>query len=215
MEKLSVQETITFGWNTFRKRPWIFVGVVAILFLVQLASGMLSSAFGEDGAGSFIGFVLTMAIGLLIGMGLISFFLKAHENVEAVTLKDLWHPRPFLTFLGTSILVWILVVVGLILLIVPGVIAAIALMFATYLVIDRGLGPIPALKESARLTKGNRWKLFLLSIALGLMNVVGMLLLFVGLFVTVPVSLLASAHAYRTLVAKDAAIVPEPSAEPA
>lgn len=214
MEKLSVQQSIAFGWNTFKKRPWIFVGAVAIIFAVQLVNGMIQNVLGEDGVGGFLAFMVSLGMGLVLGMGLIAFFLKAHDDVSAVELKDLWHPQRFLAFAGTSILVWVLVLVGLILLIVPGVIVALALMFSTYLVIEHGHDPVAALKESARITKGHRWKLFLLSLALGVMNLIGMLLFFIGLFVTVPVALLASAHAYRTLINKDAAIVTPEVIEP-
>jgi uncharacterized membrane protein len=49
------------------------------------------------------------------------------------------------------------------------------------------------------LTKGNRWKLFQLSLALLLLNILGLLALLVGLFVTIPVSFIAMVHAYRAL----------------
>ena len=79
------------------------------------------------------------------------------------------------------------------------VILAMGLMFVPYLVIDRGLGPIEAMKESWRVTKGHKWQLFFLFLALIGLNILGAIALIIGLLVTVPISMLAAAHAYRTL----------------
>lgn len=198
MNTIAVGESIRFGWETFKKRPWLFIGAVVI---VVVLSGLLS-ALTPDGSSGVSGLVLGLAVvalNMLIEMGLVSFALKAHGNVESVSLNDLWHPQNFWQYIVVKILTGIIVIVGLILIIVPGIIAALALIFSTYLIIDRGMGPIEAMKESVRLTKGHRWQLFLLALSLVLLNILGAIALLVGLVVTVPVSLLAVAHAYRTL----------------
>jgi uncharacterized membrane protein len=73
------------------------------------------------------------------------------------------------------------------------------LLFSGFLVIDRGLGPIQALKESHRITQGYKWTLFVFCLLLVLVNLAGLLALVVGIFVSAPVSLLALTHAYRVL----------------
>ncbi len=132
-------------------------------------------------------------------MGETSFFLRTHDDTASSELKDLWHPHPFWKFLGTSVLAGIIILIGFILLIVPGIIAAIMFSFVTYLVIEKGMQPVEALKESVRLTKGNRLQLFLLGLALLGVNILGLLALGVGLLVSVPVSYLAATHAYRMI----------------
>lgn len=191
MHTISIGELISFGWRTFKARPWFFVGVGVIGFVVQLVLNAISSVD--------FGFILGILLSILFSMGLTALYLKAHDDPKSARYKDLWHPHGFLKFLGTVVLIGIAVTIGFILLIVPGIILSLMFMFATYLVIDRGLGPINAIKESIRITKGNRLKLFLLAIVLTLLNLLGVLLLVVGLIVTVPVSLLAVVHAYRLL----------------
>jgi len=71
--------------------------------------------------------------------------------------------------------------------------------WADLCVVDRGLGPIEAMQESWRITKGHKWQLFLLFLALLGINLLGFLALFIGIFVTAPMTLVALAHAYRTL----------------
>lgn len=200
MKTLAVGELLRFGWEAFKKRPWFFIGAVLLIVII---SGILSG-LAPDPVQTPSDFVIALAVVILnvfIEMGLVAFALKAHADIEKVTLKDLWHPQRFWQYAVVKILTGIIVVIGLILLIVPGIIAALALIFATYLVIDKNLGPIEAIKESVRITKGHRWQLFLLALALIGINILGALALMVGLLVTVPVSLLAVAHAYRKLSA--------------
>jgi len=201
MHTISVRESLRFGWETFKKRPLFFIGVVVAVIVV---TSILTSVTPENPRAAFpvLLTIAVLALNMLIEMGLVAFAIKAHDDVEKVTLHDLWHPQAFLKYVGVKILTGIIVILGLILLVVPGVIAALALMFATYLVIERNLGPVDALKESVRITKGNRWKLFLLALAMLALNILGAIALLVGLLITIPVSLLALAHVYRTLAGK-------------
>ncbi|MBY0110849.1 hypothetical protein K2Y00_02490 [Patescibacteria group bacterium] len=219
--KLSVKECLSFGWTTFKKRPWIFVKAGVALALVSIAFNIMSSAiqFGFEATASplaiilfLIAFVLLSLVSVYINivlnnMGVTQFYLRAHENTETLTVKDLWAPRPFWKYVFTTILVAFAFLLGIILLIVPGIIAMLMFGMSLYLVMDRGMDPVPAMKESARITKGNRWRLLGLYAAILGLNIVGMLLLVVGLLVTVPVTMLAAVHAYKTLAGNQPAAV--------
>ena len=89
--------------------------------------------------------------------------------------------------------------IGIPLLLVLGVIVSLMFIFSGFLVIDRGLGPIEALQESHRITRGYKWSLFGLSLLLLLITLAGLLAFIVGIFVSAPVALLALTHAYRVL----------------
>ena len=141
-------------------------------------------------------------------IGATTFSLRAHDNIAAVEIGDLWNPQPFWRFLGAEILGAIIIFFGLLLLIVPGIIAALGLGMVPFTVIDRGAGPIDALKESWRITKGHKGQLALLGLALLGINLLGILALVVGLLVTVPVTWLTIAHVYRTLSAQAVRIEP-------
>jgi uncharacterized membrane protein len=55
------------------------------------------------------------------------------------------------------------------------------------------------MKESHRITRGHKWNLLGLLLMFFLVNLLGVLAFVVGLLVTVPVTVLAFAHAYRVL----------------
>ncbi len=202
MTTLTIKECLGFGWRTFRARPWFFVQVGVALLIVSILSGVVQSFITQllgTHTGGFISFVIAMVIDTFVAMGILAVYLKAHDSVMSPSLQELWNPDPFWKFLGATLVLCIILMVGYVLFIVPGLILTTMLYFTTTLVIDKNLGAIDALKESARMTKGHRWQILFLILAIIGINLLGVAALVVGLFVSVPVSILAMIHAYRHL----------------
>lgn len=88
-----------------------------------------------------------------------------------------------------------------VLLIVPGIYLAIRFSFYAYFIVDRNSGIMESLKRSWRITQGTAWKLFVYSLAICGLNILGAFALVIGLFATIPTSLVAGAFIYRKLVA--------------
>ena len=202
--EFSIKSALNFGWETFKRRPWFFVGATLVIFLLYIVAGALTVTIDYALTGvtenhSGVGSILDWLIGTLISMGVVAFYLKAHDNPEQVTLSALWHPHPYWSYLAATVLVGLVIVLGLLLLIVPGIIFGLMFMFTSFIVIDRALGPIDAMKESKRITSGYRWRLLGFILLLALINLAGVIALVVGLLVTVPVTSIAFANAYRVL----------------
>ena len=201
MQKLNALECIRAGWDIFKKRPFMLIGVFVVAFIV---SG-ISSALLDPGQNAPVTFATTLMsiasgiVGVFVEMGLITFALRAYDSIESAGIKDLWNAMPFFYYFAAQIVVGLSVLLGLVILIVPGIMVALALMFTSYLVIDKHRGPIEALKESSRITKGHRWQLLVLVLTIIGLNILGLIALIVGLLVTIPVSMLAVVHAYRKL----------------
>jgi|GEM_PF-3218372 len=85
-------------------------------------------------------------------------------------------------------------------------------MFSTYYVVDQKLGPIESVRASWHSTHSFVWKLIGLMFVLSLINFVGMLAFFIGLLVTIPITLVATAYAYRQ-ISQTAHSVPTPSGD--
>ncbi len=190
----TISECLAFGWRTFKSRPWFFAGTIVVYAIAQIIIAGIQESLG------FPGFLLSIIISTLFYIGFVTLYLKAHDAPATVNLNSLWNPKPFWNYLGVSILVGLIVIVGLILLIVPGIILGIMFSLAGYLTIEKGLNPIAAMKESARLTRGHRVKLFLLGLSIVGLTILAMIPLFLGLFIMAPIAMLAGIHAYRALL---------------
>jgi uncharacterized membrane protein len=203
MAIISVGECLSFGWATFKKRPWLLIAAPFVAGIAAgIASGIIMGILGiiiKGGMVKLVSFIVSLAVNTLSTLGILSVYLKAHDDAGSVGFRDLWHPESYWKLLGTIVLMDMILLIGFVLLIVPGIILSVALGFSSLLVIDKGLVPIAALKESARLTRGHRWDLFVLAVAVVGLNLVGLLALVIGLFITAPVSTIAMVHAFRTL----------------
>ncbi|MDJ0512838.1 MAG: YciC family protein [Methyloceanibacter sp.] len=202
--RFSPASAIQFGWETFKKRPWFFVGAVAILVAlhivnVGITNGVNTLTGGTLEEPNLVANLVNLAISALILIGAVAFFLNAHDDPDRVTYSALWHPTNYWKFFATSLLTSLAVGLGLVLLIIPGLIAMVLFMFSNFLVVDHGMGPLQALKRSVEITKGNRLPLFWFFVLTVLILAVGILALGVGLLVAVPIVGLATAHAYRLL----------------
>jgi len=202
--EFSVESALGVGWGTFKSRPWFFVGSSLVILAAYLLAGFAGAAvdvFGTPETPSLLGHAVDILLGTFIDMSMVGFYLAAHANPETVTLSALWDwRRPFWMFLVVSILFQLAVVVGLVLFIVPGIIALLVFLFAPVIVIDQGLGPIEAMKESMRITRGHLWPLLGLVVLLVLLVFAGIVALFVGVLVAIPVAMLSLVHAYRALL---------------
>ena len=209
------KEAISFGWRTVTGNLWFFV----LLAIIVLAIGFIPQLLGRIGKEVYA-FVPLIALALwvlqiFVQLGIVKIALKFCDGGVG-TIPDLFSQgRLFFRYLGASILYGLVVGVGFLLLIVPGIVWGIKFGLFSYVLVDKNLGVVASLKESARLTQGSKGNLFLLGLLLALVNFVGVIALGVGLFVTVPITMIASAFAYRKLsVAVQSPAVPAENPSP-
>ena len=89
--------------------------------------------------------------------------------------------------------------IGLALLIVPGLYLASRLALFSFRLVDGAANLLGSFRDSAALTHGVLGQLALLLVALFLLNVLGACVLGLGLFITIPLSVLMLADVYRQL----------------
>ena len=80
-------------------------------------------------------------------------------------------------------------------------ITILALMFSQsqYLVVDRDVGIVDALKLSMKITRGNKWSLFLLGLFCSVLAIAGLLAFCIGLLFVLPLLYLFGATAYLAM----------------
>ena len=199
-KKFSIKEALSFGWNIMKSNFWFFVGLLLIIWSVSLVYGLIDDQIKEQTVLLLIVALVFFVLNIIIAMGAIKIALKFHDGQKG-RIADLFSCfRLFSKYLLSSIIYGLIVLVGLILLIIPGIIWAIKFQFFGYFIVDKGLGPIESLKQSAKITKDTKWTLFLFGLLSGLINLLGALLLLVGLFATVPTTMMAKAFVYRKLL---------------
>lgn len=199
--KFVISEALQFGWDTTKSNIGFFIGLLIVAGLIQYVPDIVAEIIEADAPDlSLIIRIASYVLSMIIGMGIIKICLRFCDG-EKGEFSDLFSCYPlFFKYLIGSILYGLIVVVGLILLIIPGIVWAIKFQFFDYLIVDKGLGPIDALEKSSEITRGVKWDLFIFAILLGIINLMGFVCLLVGLFVTIPITLVAMAFVYRKLL---------------
>ncbi len=194
----SIRESVKTGWSLFKERPWFIMGTVLIIIAASTVTAIAIEQF--SGPMKIVANVADFAFQTLIGMGAVFIILAIYDKKEVGYSEWFTPAHLFFKYFAVTLLTSLAVIGGLILFIIPGIMAMVGLMFAQYLVIDKSMGPIDAIKKSWSMSKGHKWKLLIFIGAMVLLNIAGALPLLIGLLVTVPVSVLATIHVYRTLL---------------
>src|SRR4051812_42335129 len=106
MEKLSVGACVRAGWEVLKKRPVMVIGAFVLAMLVSgISSALLDTTDQTPSAATTLMNIASGIIGIFVELGLVTFFLRAYDNVEAVKISDLWNPGVFLRYLGGQIVV--------------------------------------------------------------------------------------------------------------
>ena len=198
-KSFSISESIKFGWQTFKLNIGFFIKLALIVIAINIILGSTNNISKDNW---FIAFIINIAAALvhfLVDMGLIRIGLNFYDKKKS-QLSDVFGPiHLLLKYFLASFIQGLIILLGFILLIVPGIIFAIRLHFTSYLIIEKGLGPIEAIKTSWEMTKGKTINLLLFFLATIGLNLLGLLALVVGLAVTIPVTMLATAYVYKKL----------------
>ena len=175
--RIPIGESIAFGWRTAIDNIWSWIVVVLV--------------------GALVGWI--PVVGALIQAGFIRIALKVYDG-EKPEVGDLFSQvSKWLRFFFATILYGLIVLGGLILCIIPGIYWGIKYFFFAYYIVEKDMGIMESLKASGELTYESKFDLFLLWIVLGLINMAGALCFLVGLFVTIPLTLMATVFIYRGL----------------
>jgi uncharacterized membrane protein len=186
------------GWQQLWKHflELLLILIIGFLIGIPTAIGQLGTGFGAFMIGIFV-----VAYNILIqgpvGYGVSYAYLRAARG-DKVEIKDMFEAfKNYFNAVLAGLLVGVIVVSGLILLIVPGIIFACKLAFTPYLVVDRKLEVIEAVKESWRLTGGHAWQVFFIGLLAIPISIAGLLLIGVGVIISIMWVSLALASLYH------------------
>ena len=203
MQKFSIEKALRFGWDTVQKNLVFLVGVILFMVLVSYFP-LIIERYAREKVGDYLILIRIVSsfLQVVMSMGLIRISLRFVDNQEAET-RDLFSCfHLFFRYLFASIIFAVFVLLGLVLLIVPGIILALKFQFYDYFIIDKELGIVESIEKSGKITEGALWELFRFAIILIGINILGALCFGVGLLVSIPTSMLAMAHVYRQLLTR-------------
>lgn len=187
----SISDVIKRGWELTKAH----IGYLIVYQIILWIFVLLLTATQER----VILHVLVWVALVLLKMGLYKAALLITNGIKPgyEELYQNWRQLP--SWIIAGILFGLMFTLGFILLIAPGLYVWARYDLYPFAILDKQLGPVNALKEASKISEGNRWQIFLLFLACVGLNILGILALGFGLLISVPVTILAVALAYRQL----------------
>ena len=197
MSSFSISESIEFGWKTVKVHSALVFKVVLTLLAVQVAYSIVTKVLAGTALGFTAGAVL-FVMSVVFGVGATLISLKLAKGEHAVYADIVPPARLIWWYVCASILAGLIVVLGLILLIIPGIYFVLRYSMVRFAILE-GAGITESLGKSAKMTEGVKWHLLGFFAVMILLNIAGALVFLVGLLVSIPVSTIAYAHVYTKL----------------
>jgi hypothetical protein len=195
-EKLRIGACVGRAWRLTTGNFWAIVGGTFLSLVVLMVVQFIPIL------GAIAGLFLS---GVIYG-GLYLYYLKFVRG-ESPDLGVIFSgfSGAFVPLMLGSLVSSLLTTLGLILLILPGIYLAISYTFTFLLIQDRKLDFWCAMEVSRRVITAQWWRVFGLMIVAGFLACLGIIALFIGIFVTLPILFGAIVYAYEDLVNPPAA----------
>lgn len=178
------------GWALLKVHFWPLLGASLLIAVVSFLCQCVP----------VLGLVAALALGGVFTGGLQYYYLKKVRG-EPTTAGDVF--SGFTLALGPLILGWVVSMlitgVGFVLLILPGIYLIIAYQFTYLLILDKKLDFWTAMEVSRRVITARWWAMFGLFLLGLLFAIIGVLCLFVGVFVASVLVQAATIYAYEDL----------------
>ena len=178
------------GWDLLKANFWPMVGAFAAIFLIMMLFSVVP--------------IISLLTGLLLtGVfygGLFGYYLKLARG-ESAELSDIFNgfSVAFVPLMLASIVSQVLTGVWVLLLILPGIYLAVAYLFVYILIMDKKLEFWAAMEVSRRVITAQWWRLLGLALIGVLLALLGAVALIIGMFVTIPIYMVALIYAYEYL----------------
>ncbi len=222
---VNVSEIISEAWELTKGSKLVIVGALFTTWIIsaiiqQLISipvaiiiGVFAATFQKSMATPEAAVLLTAGIfifSMLIGFGSVMIQAPMVAGLEMIGVRRaVGYPisvksvfsyfKQFIPLALTWLLMTVLVTLGFLFLIIPGIYLAVATFLALQLVADRKFGPWQAIKTSIKATTHNWFAIFLLLLALFLITAVSCVPLGIGLIWTLPLCFVAKGILYRNI----------------
>jgi hypothetical protein len=216
-----------YGWKQLWKPFWMLLLIGIIYFLIgsviSVPQWIITSVDRFNGSFfdpflfmfSSVYSLLSLAFGILvtgpIAFGISYAFLKAVRG-EEVDLEDMFAAfrRNYWHTVLAYFLMALIIGVGFIFLIIPGIYLACKLAFIPYLVVDKKMDGAQAISASWKMTNGYGWQVFLIGLLGFFIVIAGFICLIIGVIISIMWINITLASLYYAVDSRNPSLVQVP-----
>jgi len=189
------------GLKVMNSNFFPLLGVVLSLIGISLVSSVLSNV--DNILFNLLGSIWNFFVVVPVSIGAAGVYLAAVRGQE-IKISNIFalfsNQTKYLNSLLATFITGLMIGLGLIFFIIPGIYIAIRMSFLSYVLIEEDLGAMDSIKRAWELSDGHALTIFLMAIiALGLIFL-GVLALIVGVFVSIVWIAVTSATLYDRVI---------------
>ncbi|MGH7438382.1 MAG: hypothetical protein ACRENE_22080 [Polyangiaceae bacterium] len=216
-------EAVSVAWARFKEHWGVLVLANLIYGIIILACGQVSNVLlaahvVEPQTPAYFGVVgvdtlVTQVVAAFFNAGMARVWLDTARGATPRFESMFSGADRFLPMLGLTLLVPLVLALGCVALVVPGIVLLAMYLviypLLPYYVVEGNLGAIDALRAAWKVSEGQRWELVTLSLLYGIgLTLLGFLTCCIGLLVTIPVYWVATAVAFTRIAGMSVATPP-------
>lgn len=183
-----VGSSYNISWDNLKKNFVELLLVTIIAIAVSIPVGIMragAEAMGFGAGGVFLGlfgivFWLFITGPITYGVAYVYLQLIRGEKFDVSAIFDGFKTN-YINVILANLLTSAIVIAGILLFIIPGIIFACKLAFVPYLVMDKKLDAVEAVKVSWEMTKGHTMTIFLMALLAIPIAILGLLMLVIGI----------------------------------
>lgn len=202
--KFQVSDVISTSWKFFKSQIWVLVGLFVGYFILYTIISTFTTPANYDPMNiqwgrMSVSSLISIVIGGLFMLGYLKNLFQTLDGVEPQFSAYGQQARKIGTYIISYLLFILIVIVGCIFFIIPGIYLALRLQFFMAFIVEENAGITDSLKMSWNITKGHAGDLFILWLAMIAICILGFILLVVGIFVAFPLIYMMYCCAFRKL----------------
>jgi hypothetical protein len=206
VQPFDMGRAFSYGWTKFQQNVGPLILVELVAFVGSIIAFIITEVIRSSLSGGLIGLLLVSAITQIL-IWIITTFLAiglyraalAVTAGQSFTVGGVFSTENIGPYMIGAVIYGVMVGVGTLFCIIPGIVLAFFGFFWPYYVLDQQQDAVTAIKSSFTLVNANMGQMIPFAIVAFLVYVVGFVACGVGVLVTAPIALLAIAFAYRTL----------------
>ncbi|MDO4754877.1 MAG: glycerophosphoryl diester phosphodiesterase membrane domain-containing protein [Parabacteroides sp.] len=197
--KFTISEAFKTSWQCTKSQIWVLAGLLIGFMILSSILSLFGTPAESSITGSIIVSLISLVFSSLFMLGYYKNMFQTLDGEEPQFSAYGQESRKVFTYIIANILYIIITVVGLIFFVIPGIYLAIRLQFYTPFIVEENAGIIESLQKSWAITKDQSLPLFLFLLTnIGLI-IVGCMILFVGIFIAIPLIYMMHCYIFRKL----------------
>ncbi len=185
LPEATVNGSYGHGWDTMKRFFLELFILVIILGAAAIPMGIVNNPTGFHSAGTaflkLFGFAYLVLLYAAIRYGVLYGFVRGARG-ETPEVNDIFKVTDnYMNVVLSGLVTTVIIGIGFMALLIPGIYFACRLVFVPYLVVERKMEVVPALRESWDISKGKAWTIFLMGLTAIPIALLGLLMCGVGI----------------------------------